>query len=71
MDPTANLKEQREIFKRILAGGEFADQEFLDDAVRLAELVEALDDWIMACGFLPGQWTKARRGCERLRSSRR
>ena len=54
MDPNANLKEQREIVARMID----EDSESVDtgDAVRLAELVEALDSWISAGGFLPTSW---------------
>jgi hypothetical protein len=59
MDPNANLKEQREIAKRILSDdGEDTGY----DAVRLAELVEALDEWIMKGGFLPKEWREANEG---------
>jgi hypothetical protein len=54
MDPTANLREQLEIARAMLA----KDSEHIDtgDAVRLAELVEALNQWIANGGFLPVQW---------------
>jgi hypothetical protein len=55
MDPNANLKEMREIAKTILSGEEY-DTGY--DAVRLAELVEALDEWITKGGFLPEAWSK-------------
>lgn len=37
------------------------DSDHIDtgDAVRLAELVQALDEWIGAGGFLPVDWTKS------------
>lgn len=56
MDPDANLEEQRFIIKRLLD----EDSEHLDtgDAVRLAELAEALDGWIKAGGFLPAPWRR-------------
>lgn len=52
MDPTANLAEQRRIVERIVNGDSSADWS------RLAELVEALDNWISNGGFLPQQWAK-------------
>lgn len=56
MDPTANLDEQRRIIARMTADG----SESIDsgDALRLAELAEALDNWITSGGFLPAQWGK-------------
>ncbi len=55
MDPNANLKEQLAIAKRILATkvGEEIDA---SEADRLAELVEALDEWLVSCGALPQRW---------------
>lgn len=51
MDPNANLLEQREIVSRMLdSRGKKGDGE------RLAELVEALDEWISNGGFLPSRW---------------
>ena len=53
MDPTANLKELRELYKSVLKDG--SDNDTLN---RMAELIEALDQWITNGGFLPNQWTK-------------
>jgi len=52
MDPNANLREQLSLARYILA--EKSDNTI--GAVRLAELVEALDDWIARGGFLPERW---------------
>jgi len=52
MDPNANLTEQRQIAKAILADPDAHTY----GAVRLAELVEALDEWIGRGGFLPTEW---------------
>jgi len=56
MDPNANLNEQRNIIAAMLAEG----SEHIDsgDAVRLADLVQALDEWITKGGFLPDAWRK-------------
>ena len=51
MDPNANLDEQRRIINRALAS-EIGDAE----ALRLAELARALDEWISSGGFLPRDW---------------
>ena len=52
MDPNANLSEQLELAKAIVA----TDHPEPEDAERLAELVLALDDWITRGGFLPDSW---------------
>ena len=52
MDPTANLHEQIEIALAITDG----DHVDSGDAVRLAELVIALNDWIVKGGALPSPW---------------
>ena len=63
MDPNANLTEQLEIAQQIISGvaqqvvsGDYDDIDLEEDAVRLAELVLALDEWIRRGGFLPGAW---------------
>lgn len=64
MDPNANLREQREIAAEINAIRDNLDpitDAFTSDqldrlehlALRLAELVEALDEWLNRGGFLP------------------
>lgn len=49
MDPDANLAEMRQLAKSDLS-------EFNEDIHRLAELVLALDEWILRGGFLPKAW---------------
>lgn len=56
MDPTANLKEQRELAAQINATIDAGDQPDLGDILRLSELVLTLDEWISRGGFLPEQW---------------
>jgi hypothetical protein len=56
MDPNANLAEQRRIAERLIMNQIGREQERLHDAARLAELVEALDEWITNGGFLPDAW---------------
>lgn len=59
MDPDANLKEQLEI-AAILNQFRDADEPPPEDQVwRLAELVEALNEWILKGGALPKSWSKA------------
>ena len=55
MDPKANLKEQREIVSWFLDQDceDRSDDTALDLAMRLAELVRALDEWQTSGGFSP------------------
>jgi hypothetical protein len=48
MDPVENLKRQRELARLLLN-----DNGTLADAVELADLVIALDDWRLRGGFDP------------------
>ena len=53
MDPNANLLEQLQIAHRIITGRmQYGDED------RLAELVEALDEWLEKGGFFPVRWTR-------------
>lgn len=52
-DPDANLAEQRLLVARILDEDDYVDS---GDAVRLAELVQSLNEWIENGGFLPKTW---------------
>lgn len=54
MDPNETLKRLRKLAKRIGSMAEPYD----DDALELAELVDALDQWITNGGFLPRDWKK-------------
>jgi hypothetical protein len=71
MDPDANLKEQLEVAAAIQEArdeydrdsatwGSGDDKEWNEQqaerAMRLAELVEALNEWILKGGFLPKAW---------------
>lgn len=60
MDPNANLKEQLELAAEIIKSSDANEGYFFDPAkaVRLAELVEALDGWLSKGGFLPGKWER-------------
>lgn len=60
MDPTANLEEPRRVAQRLQAGHFTSEEEAARAGERLAELVEALDEWIAGGGFLPEQWGKRR-----------
>lgn len=53
MDPNANLLEMRQLATKIWQDDQQTSPE---DAVRLAELIISLDDWIRRGGFLPNAW---------------
>ncbi len=60
MDPNANLREQLRIAARIRVAQEAEEEGGISNvdelASRLAELVEALNAWIVGGGFLPDAW---------------
>ena len=68
MDPTANLKELLDTARRTITASDLMGRsgsdverladEMIDSADRMAELVVALNDWIVSGGFLPKQWSK-------------
>jgi hypothetical protein len=58
MDPNANLKEQLEQVQLLLYGKPLLQDDYVEVAGRLAELVEALDGWLSKGGFLPGKWER-------------
>lgn len=56
MDPNQNLTEQLRLAAQLQAhAAEDADYH-LQDTLRLAELVEALHEWLLAGGALPEAW---------------
>lgn len=60
MDPDANLAEQKEIRERITLCQHGTGCNCVHDADRLAELGDALDDWIAGGGYLPNRWLRQR-----------
>jgi hypothetical protein len=70
MDPNANLTEQRRIVAEIIAiqdsandAGEITEASLdrqSELGVRLADLAEALDQWLAGGGFLPDAWNRGR-----------
>jgi hypothetical protein len=54
MDPDQTLAEIREIL----------EQEIDRDHDRLVELVDALDQWLFAGGYLPHDWKWRGSGCQ-------
>ena len=60
MDPDANWSEQLRIAYRILTDWDRERDPSPQDAYRLAELAEALDDWIASGGHLPKLWRRRR-----------
>ena len=66
MDPNVNLLEQLALAQAILKADAGEDTPPNGaDAVRLAELVQALSTWISNGGFLPDRWELAQRRSER------
>lgn len=55
MDPDENLRQQLQLAGAII---HLADEDYdaTDDAVRLAELVQAMNDWIQRGGYIPFAW---------------
>lgn len=68
MDPNANIAEQTEVAATIMRlwdtypdNGDKAhaiDEQIAYEGMRLAELVLALNDWIVKGGFLPDIWKR-------------
>lgn len=56
MDPNANLREMRE--KVITINTSTKGGQIVEAAAELAELVEAMDEWLTKGGFAPIEWTK-------------
>lgn len=55
MDPNANLAEQRRIFATLTDG---TANDRIARLERLAELAQALDEWLSGGGFLPREWQR-------------
>jgi hypothetical protein len=68
MDPNANLQEQREIVRWLLDINEENADELSKKTDRLAQLVEALDDWLSKGGFPPKAWDPEERRAARQRA---
>ena len=55
MDPNITLQEILKLAKLILDDGEDIN---VDDVYCLAELIDALDEWLSNGGFLPVKWER-------------
>ena len=60
MDPDETLRELRVLTRRLLDAAPHPAAATAD-AIRLAELVEALDDWLSRGGFPPRAWAAGHR----------
>jgi len=58
LDPNATLTEIRALLANGEIGNRYAE-ESCEQSGRLAELIEALDLWIMKGGCLPKEWAQA------------
>lgn len=69
MDPNATLTEMRSIAELLVDTVGLSRGTICENAERLAELVEALDGWILKGGVLPTDWLQAiiRQGTMTLR----
>jgi hypothetical protein len=56
MDPDENLRQQLRLAKKLLDAWDNETRIDRDVAIRLAERVEALDEWLSKGGFLPKRW---------------
>jgi hypothetical protein len=54
MDPNIHLSEMRQVISEILAGEEMESR----NALWLALLAQAMDNWLSKGGFLPGAWER-------------
>lgn len=59
MDPDANLKAQRELVSLLLGDVITDDDSAIHTAVSLAELVRALDEWLVNGGAVPKEWKRS------------
>ncbi|APD19314.1 hypothetical protein SEA_GODPHATHER_87 [Mycobacterium phage GodPhather] len=57
MDPNETLKELRDLAQTVTMQGGGTDEQ----AVRMAELVQALDSWMTTGGFSPAAWNTGAR----------
>jgi hypothetical protein len=65
MDPNETLRRLRELLstrQNLDLDDPDNDQELIRVGDDIAELVEALDDWITKGGFLPKDWASGSRG---------
>lgn len=62
MDPTETVKRMKELAARILNHTSMTKGNGLQcDAEELAELTEALDEWLVKYGSIPEQWAHQER----------
>ena len=58
MDPDANLQEQITLANGIIESAENETGEIILQAIRLAELVLSLDEWLTHQGFPTERWMR-------------
>lgn len=62
MDPDSNLEEQLRLSSELIDADNTDPDVALPKAARLAELVFALNEWLVRGGFPPKSWQGARGG---------
>jgi hypothetical protein len=60
MDPNATLQQIRQLTAGLLNPKAKLKNGWAADARELAELVDALDQWLSSGGFLPSSWVKGK-----------
>lgn len=56
MNPNVQLEEIRTKVRTLFAHYSLSDEEIINTGLELAELLNALDNWISTGGFLPTAW---------------
>jgi hypothetical protein len=56
MDPNATLEEMRRLAARLVGAECCEDATCHEDAERLGELVQAMDEWLCNGGSMPDEW---------------
>ena len=65
MDPSANLREQREIIATLTSPACETYGDHFDKIRRLVELSQALDEWLSNGGAVPAAWQEGCPTCGR------
>ena len=58
MDPNACLAELIRLAEHTVRDESIDDESMVHNAIRISELILALDTWLCSGGFLPADWSK-------------